>query len=654
MHLFWFFVDGLAVAASAWLAGPGARRRCRGTLETLVAWGVLGVAVIAGAGVALGATGGFSAAGFLGVHLAMLGGLVAWRWRDLGEHGRRLNALARGVRQGVTADRATRWACGALAVFLVVTAILAATGGLGIYDALTYRLSRIGHWLQEGRIEFIATNDPRQNYMPVVPDVVMAWLLGGVAHGYGWVALAQWGGGVLMLTATVGMARQSGLGRAASVGAALVVAGFANVAPQFTTAHTDLFTAGLVAAAFFLWRAAAGRGEGSLTAGLTGGLALGAKGTVFYFLPTLALWALWCGWRHRLPVSAWFRTGLAGVAGALIFAAPGLWQNWRHYDGVFGPAEFVQMHHQGGGGSWVNKTALNLKSSAIQSLEPHSQMPGVDRLAAMAAGEWVASLPETDPFTFENANRREVLTSLLARRTPDADATAFGLLASVLVVLGWLTALGTGFRRAGAAEVRVLGAGVAGFLVFFHAMQQWHPYGFRYFILAAPWMGIVVAWWLAGLGTRLRAIGWGVALLSAACVGGHTLARTHNAGWPAAVRPEGSMYSYIFGAWRGWLDGLGGAGQSLQVALPFNRELAPFYRREGPRTAVKLVELKSLSGLSAEQAVAGLAGGWLITTPGQFADNEGKVVRIAWLFRGDAGSVYSLVAYRALHAGEEQ
>ncbi len=648
MQLFGFSLDVVVVLFGTWLWVQAAREEAAGALELLLSWGVCIVAVVAGSGVCLGAGGYFSASGFLYLHIAVLAAIVAWRQTRIAGDWQEARVLLERGMNSVRGEPLGRYGLLAVATFLLVTALLAWVGEPGIYDSLTYRLSRIGHWLQEGRIGFMATNDPRQNYMPIVPDVVMAWLLGGVGSGYLGAALAQWGGGGLLLAATVGLARQVGLERSAALGAALLVAGCANVAPQFTTTQTDLFTAGLVAAAFYLWRASAQRGRGSIVAGVAGGLALGAKGTVFYFLPTLALWALWYGWQHRLPIVAWLRTGLAGVAGVLIFAAPGLLQNWRHYGGCFGPAEFVRMHHQGGGGQWGTKVGLNLESSFIQLLEPHSQMPGVAWVAGVAARGLVEGLPESDPFTFENANRRAVLVSLMNRRTPDADATTFGLAIITMFVAGGVAGMG---GRRGAREVRVMVAGVGVFLFFFHAMQQWHAYGFRYFILIAPWVGVVAAWWLEGLGKRVRNVGWGVALLAAVIVGGQTLTQAHNAGWATVMRADRSINSYVFRAWRAWIGELDIDGQPLQVALPFNRELAPFYRLDKHRT-VRMIELKELEGLSAEQAVARFDQGWLITTPQQFEGNEGSVVRHTWLFRGEAASVYSLTAYRVRRADE--
>ena len=652
MQLTWLIIDAATVFIAAWVLLQVSRKAEYGAVELFVKWGVYVFTLVAGTGVLLGAMGQLSPLGFRSAHLAIFLGVVGWRGSRIGADFRESRALLARSLAHLRGDPLARYALLMVLIFLLATAFLATAGEPGIYDSLTYRLSRVGHWLQEGRLGFMVTNDARQNYMPVVPEMVMAWLLGGTDSGYRGAALVQWGGGVLLLTATVGLARQLGLSRSAALGAALLVAGCANVAPQFSSTHTDLFTSGLVAAAFFLWRTEANRGRGSVMAGIAGGLALGAKGTVFYLLPTLALWALWYVWRQRLPISAWARTLLALGAATLAFAAPVWVQNWRHYGGPFGPAEFVKMHHQGGEGQWGLKVTLNLASSFIQVLEPHSQPPGMDHLSVAGSTWLIKELPVSDPFTFEQGDRRSMLLSLLTRRTPDADGTSFGLVLVGLVLVGGIAAFTFGRLRQGAAEIRWSLAGVGLFLVFFHAMQQWHPYGFRYFILIAPWMGVVAAWWMEGLSRGARRAAWSAALLSATLVGAHTLTQTHNAAWPMVARPDKSIYFYVFRAWRSWLQELDTEGRPLQVALPFNRELAPFYRLEGPR-AVSLVETETLQGLSAEQAVARNPQAWLITTPQQFAGNEGHVLRRTWFFQGDETSVYSLVAYRAKIAGEE-
>lgn len=647
MNTLLFGVDLIFVVLSAWIIGFITYRKSGGALELLLAVGVYVVVLIVGSGVMLGAVGFFDKTGFLVLHAGVFCGLVVLNRRELPMYWAGVRMLGTQLGSILNQDWRLRWGALAIGVFLVGTGFLAMLAEPAIYDSLTYRLSRVAHWLQEGRIGFITTNDPRQNYMPVVPDIVMAWLLGAVAKGYAGAALAQWAGGILMLLATLALARHFGLGRVASLGVVLLALGMANVTVQFTTSQTDLFTSGLVASAFFLFISAARRQCGSVTAGLAAGLALGAKGTVFYFLPSLLIWAVWYGRRYRLPVAGWRRTVLAAGAAIMVFVAPGLVRNWCAYGGVFGPPEFVAMHHQGGLKKWPEKTLLNLRSSLTQSFDPNSQMFGVRVISAKLGTTLAARLPERDSFTFENGNRRGMLMTLMARRTPDADATTMGVLPLVLLASAMVFSLFT--IKAG--EARIITLGLILFLVFFHAMQQWHPYGFRYFILVVPWICILIVGWIRMLPKHLHLPVWFLLFFSSATVAWHTLANTHNAAWPAASRPDVSVHPYIYRAWRGWLAELSPEGDSMYVALPFNRQLAPFYRR-GLQQQVKLVSMDDLAGISAEQAVGSINGKWLITGPLQFAGNEGRVIRKVWLFRGEAASPYSLVAYRRVEPGE--
>ncbi len=640
--------ETIAVAISAWLVVRLRAADARDGIEQATAWGVLFVMIIAGSGVLLGATGGLGRGGFAAVQFTTLIALLFVRRRHLPADAQAAGSLARALGTPLGKERAVFYLAVGLGLFLAATGLLAALAEPVVYDALTYRLSRIGHWLQEGGVAHFATNDPRQNYMPVVPDLVMAWLVSAFPAGFPAAALAQWGGGVLLLLATIGLARLAGLSRAAALGAAWLAAGTANVAPQFTTVHTDLLPAGLLAAGCYLWQAAARRGQGSWVAGIGGALALGAKGTVLYLGPTLLLWALWTGWQLRVPLVAWRRTVLATVGAAAVFALPGLVQNWRTYGGPFGPPEFVAMHHQGAGGQLLHKTLLNLGSSFVQVLEPNSQPPGLQAAARAVGAPLTAQLPTRDSLSYENLNRRETLAAIFARQEPDADATSFGLLTLVLFFGGTMLAVFS--NRAGSAEIRRWSAGVAVFFIFFHAMQQWHPYAFRYFVLVAPWLAVIAAWGLEAWPGKVGRGAWVLALVATAATAWQVLAHTHQAGWRAATQPERSRNYLVYHGWREWAGRLDEPAAPLQVALPFNRPLAAFYRLSPVRTVHPQVEA-SLAGLSAEQALAKFGGGWLIVPALQFMGHEGRVRASVWLYDGDPVSPFSVVAYHQLAIG---
>ncbi|MBI3885995.1 MAG: hypothetical protein HY302_09745, partial [Opitutae bacterium] len=517
-----------------------------------------------------------------------------------------------------------------------------------VYDALTYRLSRIGLWLQDGRIAHYATDDARLNYMPVAPDLVMAWLLGAHRDGFQWAALAQTFGGGLLLGATAGLARFTGLSRAAALGAAALLLGMSNVAPQFTSLHTDLFTAGVFASSFYLWLAALRRGEGSGLAGLGAGLALGSKGTLLYLAPGALLWVGWLAWQHRLSWREWTRTLTAGALGVGLLAAPVHWRNWREYGGLFGPAEYVAQHHAGG---FAEKLGLNLRSGFVQSFDPNSQPWGLQSAAAAVGRRLAATEPADDRLVWENMRRQATLRQIMDRATPDADVTSFGVVPLGFFWLGvWMAA--RRWRRGGTARlVAVWAAGLLAFLVFFHGMQRWHPFGFRYFVLMAPWLAVVAAWGIEQQQRGWRPWLWGLAAWATVSVAWLQNVQTAQAGWRAATAPERSLTYHVYRGWRNWWSGLPPAGGGLTVALPANRPLAAFFRGDrAPRLG--LAPVPAARFRTAEEFSRSNGGGWIIVPAARFLGREGAVQGRVWLDGGEEAGLFSLAAYRLLQPGE--
>lgn len=638
-------LDALVVLGAAWLIvrwlGAG-----RGRLESTLAWGLTALGLVVASGVLLGAIGSLGQVGFLSVHLLVLLALGLGRHAELRVDSRSLAELLRDCWQVFRTPGSEAWLGGMLAVSVGSFVMLAWVAEPVVFDALTYRLSRVAQWLQDGRIGVIATDDARLNYMPVAPDLMMAWLLAAQPLGFKAAALAQTMGGVLALGATAGLARLMGLGRPAAMVAALLLLGMPNVAPQFTSAYTDLFTTGVLAAAFFLWLRALQRGEGSWLGGGGAALALGAKGTVAYIAPCLLLVAAWLAWRHRAGWSAWRRTMLGGILAAAVFVGPSLWRNQQAYGGWAGPADFVEWHH---GRLSREKLKLNLASAFAQLCEPNSQPPWV-RAPIRSLGEAVIDvLPEADPHAFDGLNRRANLKKIYAVAAPDADVASTGVLLPVLVLL----AAGTALLRRGrpGAELALCWAAViAGLVLFMHARVQWHPYLFRFLVLAAPWLAALVCWWLVMLPRWPRLLGG--TLLAVATGQGFLAANfdTYQSGWPAYTRPEQSFGYHLYSGWRGWSSALDARDEVLRPALAVNAPLAAFYRQAAGRR-VETARLSQLSPVSAETAVQAGAG-WLIVPAARFMGNEGRVMARTRLHDGDAGSPFSLAAYRALQEGE--
>jgi len=638
-----FSADAILVAWVAWLGVCAAGLHRRGMVEASLAWLLLALAWIAGSGVLLGQGGGLGRAGFFIAHAAGLVALLAMRrsWRAAGRSWLDwLAAWGRLLRGGTAEGRLT----GGLIVILLLLAALSAQVEPIVFDALTYRLSRIGAWLQDGTIRHFATDDPRLNYMPVAPDVVIAWLLGATNSGFYLAPWSQLAGGLLLLGATFSLARTAGLGRLKALGAVALVLGMANVAVQFTTVQSDLFTAGVFAASYLLWHRALVRGEGSWAAGVGVALAFGSKGTMFYLAPGAALWVGWLVWQHRDKWRALLPTAAGLGVAALILVVPGYWRNHATYGSLFGPRDAVVLHHGefASPTHYAEKAVRNLGTSAVQLLEPTAQPFWLQNVSRAAGEKLTNRMPaEADAYVFIGQSRREQLERVMQLAAPDADVVTCGII-SVALFLGGLLTAALARKRDGAGQILVWGGGVLVYLLVQHALVQWHHWAFRFMVLAAPWVAVTGAWGLGELPRKLRVAAWVVVLVSAAEVFVMVQARTSQAAWPALTQPERSASYFYYRNWRTWAVQLDQADAPLRLAFPIDHALASFYRLDPPRPVV-IEHLSDIKAMTAEAAV-GSAPGWLVVPLEQFMGREGRVMGRTGLF--------NLAAYRRLQPGE--
>jgi hypothetical protein len=648
-----FLTDVLVTAGAAWLVVCASGHGRHGFLEAGVAWLWSLLALVAGAGVVLGIIGGFGAGGFLLLHSVVLAGLLAVRRKEWTNDRETLRRVVDGVRRFFATPGPERLIAAGLLVILALLAAIAACAQPAVLDALTYHLPRIGAWLQEGKVRVLPTADARLNFVADIPDLVWAWFAGASATGFRLVVLAQALAGILAVGATVGLARQSGLGRSASLLAGGLLCGMANVVVQFTAAQTDLFATGVFAAAFYLWLVALRRGRCSWLGALGAGFALGAKGTLFYLAPGALLWVGWLAWHHRLAWSQWRLTLLAGLLGIGLFAVPSYLRNWQAYGGFLGPAAWVKKHHQGvdSPAGQLHKMEWNLTASLAQELEPHSQPEPLRAISRATAERLVQTLPAAadDPYTLDALDRRATLERIIERSEPDADAVSFGAVTLLLFLLGTFFCV-IGQRRDGAPLIAIWAAGAVIFVLFFHFMQQWHQYAVRYLVLTGPWVAVVAAWGLEQLGSWRRAA-WLLVGLATLDVGWHITTHTHQAGWKSVVSPERSLSYFASQNWRAWSSQLDHPGAPFRLALSGERPLGAFFRQSPPREVV--FDSPPPDGTAtAEQLLRGKSG-WLIVPAGSLLGREGRVAASVWLFEGNENNPLSLAAYRNLEPGEQ-
>lgn len=648
-----FVIDVLVVAALAFVVVVEVGLCRHGLLETALGWLLSLIAIVVLSGELLSALGGLGWIGFCIVHGMALVVLLVFRRRTqrVPDAARRFLADWGEILGSRTTDAWIMWGFVLVIGFL---AVLTTRAEPVVFDALTYRLSRIGQWLQDGRIHHFQTDDPRLNYMASAPDLVIAWLLGAANEGFRGVALSQVLGGCLLLGATFGLARTAGLSRRVSWGAVVIVLGMGNVAAQFTAVQSDLFTAGIFAASYLLWHRATERGEHSILGGIGFGLAWGSKGTMFYFAPGILLWLAWLGWIHRRHWRNLVPTAAIAAVAILVFAGPGYVRNFQSYGSPFGPTEAVQLHH---GGPLIltehaEKLRWNLRTSAAQAFDPTAQ-PFWLQEYSRKAGVFLAERESDadDRYLFLHFLPRKTLVLAVMEQTePDADVVSCGLIAIVLFLGGVGAAAACIRTQAKARQILVWALGVGVYVVVLHALVQWHQWAYRFMVLAAPWMAVTGAWGLAKISGKLRLVLWTVVVASQLQVFAIIQWRTNQDAWQAIVRPERAIGYFVYRHWRDWAETLDRPEAPLRLAFPINRMVSAFYRLPSPRS-VSLEKFSELPGGTAETA-SGDKAGWLLVPANRFKAQEGWVFGTTWLFNGDPESQYSVAAYRRLEPGE--
>ncbi|MFZ4396988.1 MAG: ArnT family glycosyltransferase [Kiritimatiellia bacterium] len=212
---------------------------------------------------------------------------------------------------------------GLLAIPVVIAALLLAIALAApptTYDAHTYHLPRIYHWIRQGSVEFFATTNGRQNYLQPLAEyaILHVRLLTGCDRLFN---LVQWSGFIASLVLVSLLARECGLTRRGQLLATAIAATVPMVILQATSCQNDLFAASFcLALTYGLIRLSSPEGQArdAWLCGLALGCALLAKGTSYIFcLPPLFIFGIrqlinlhHQGWRSL--VKRW--TLIAGLA----------------------------------------------------------------------------------------------------------------------------------------------------------------------------------------------------------------------------------------------------------------------------------------------------------------------------------------------------
>ncbi len=366
------------------------------------------------------------------------------------------------------------------------------------FDSNNYRLPRIGYWLQERNLYHYNALDPRQLYMPINADLVMLWATSFFNQGYPLVHLPQFLGGVLSCISTFAIGRKVGLTKLFSLAAALFFLGIPNSASQMFTSQTDLFTTGcLVAGIYFLFDGLkTGSAKFYLLFGLGLGLAVGAKGTVFFWGPGLAVLFLGLMVYQRPKLSKVVSGLLLAVVAMVGIGGFNYAQNLLTYKNILAPSEKVVFE------TFPKHTNRSMSESVLiramalfwQVFDPSSNIPILHPITNAGLKNMEKQIrSRMEGLKSPYVKRFDKATRWIGSQKLNEDYMTFGFLSLLLFGLGGMTA-GFNmlrFRDSKAIPVLLIAISVIVYFIFFPIVRGWSVHQYRYAVILTPFMSIV-------------------------------------------------------------------------------------------------------------------------------------------------------------------
>ena len=361
-----------------------------------------------------------------------------------------------------------------------------------IYDSLSYRLPRIGQWLQAVSLAHFETIDQRQNWMPLIPDLMMGWVTMHTEPVFRGVQFVQLFGAMMGTLSVYLIARRCSLSPIAAQLAALMFLLMPNVFVQTVSSHTDLVAAGFAIAGLFFLFESFRLSRFGLFAGLAWALAFASKGTLFYWAPGLGVMVLLLFICYRPAATFFLKHAVCFTVFAAFFAGPKHVENHLAYGNPFANEDLIEQHHgQLSIGDGAKRTYLNALSYTAQVFEPFSNSPLLRPLTTALGNGLIQALPDSDEFMLETSSRRETWSRFFQRSSADSDGVSFGFYATLLSLAGAFYLWRTGGANSPIPRLMIFASLL--FFVFFCFKQNAHTYAFRYFVLQAGPMAIAGA-----------------------------------------------------------------------------------------------------------------------------------------------------------------
>lgn len=384
------------------------------------------------------------------------------------------------------------WLAALLGVGWVISVLgfLASIAPPNNYDSMTYHMSRVMHWIQDGGVAHFPTSIRRQVYSNPWSEFAITHLQ-LLTGGDRLANLVQW---FSMIGCVVGaslITKHLGGGTASQIFAALIVATLPMGILQASSTQNDwvaaLWCIAFIQAVLMFRDATIDHRKAlgvSLIAGSSVGLALLSKATSYLYTPPFLVWMAWRCWR-RFGISAGTRL-LVLAAGCVVLLNVGHW--WRNYEVFHSPVSPPTTRTAVANG--VHSPPFVL-SNVVRNLALHLATPSV------RANEMVMSVvdaihhglgvdPDDQRVTFPGS--RFALSTHQWHEDYAGNLPHFLLL---LFSLGIFVAAAR-YRRSGVLVVYLL-CTVGAFLLFCFYLK-WQPWSSRFhlplFVMCAPFMAV--------------------------------------------------------------------------------------------------------------------------------------------------------------------
>jgi hypothetical protein len=394
-----------------------------------------------------------------------------------------------------------------LAVILGVTAVIAVISPPNGWDAVSYHMSRVMYWIQNGSVEHFPTHNLRQViFSPFAEFCILQLQL--IWGGDRLANLVQWGAFAGCLCAVAELVRRFGAGSAA-VSAALVFAATLPMAIlQATGTENDLVLALwlLIAVLAVEENLRSGTVVSALKVGAASGLLALTKGTGYILgAPVLVGWSLLLLARSARRSRALACLACAGLL-ALGLNAGHSWRNIGVFGHPLGDRVFIDYHQN------EVRSFRVLASNLVRNVSFHVATP-IPRLndeivRGIGALHSMLGLGVTD----ERTTLLHTPLSIGLSTHEDKTGNPFHF-AAIVVLLG---AVATRRLRLERRTLACIGISLTGF-VLMSWFLKWQPWGSRFqlslfFLMAVP-CGIAAAQTMSP-----RALRWLSAVFLVACL----------------------------------------------------------------------------------------------------------------------------------------